>query len=106
MPNLETLAAFAAANLDTNRALLSLHMEAAQLWLENAGVARRENNALYDQAVYMLATHYLDNKGVVAETGTAEIPMGVTSIMHQLRLEDVTEADGSGGTSGEDGDGA
>ena len=91
MPNLETLARFAPANLDTDRALLALHMEAAQLYLEGAGVAPREDNALYDQAVYMLATHYLDNKGVVAEGGVAEIPMGVTSIMHQLRLEDVTE---------------
>ena len=99
MPNLETLASFAAANLDTDRQLLALHMEAAQLYLENAGVARRENNALYDQAVYMLATHYLDNKGVVAENGTAEIPMGVTSIMHQLRLEDATDGSGTADTS-------
>lgn len=100
MPSIMTLASYAAANVDTDQELLGLCMESAQRWLENAGVARREDDALYDWAVYMLATHYYDNRGVVLEGGTVEIPMGVTSIMHQLRLEEpVTGAGGTGDTS-------
>lgn len=107
MPDLATLARFAAANVDTDRAMLDLCMESAMRWFENAGVARRENDSLYDFGVYQLATHYLDNHGVVAENGTAEIPMGVTSIMHQLRLEDDTPAGtDDGGTIDSGGGGA
>lgn len=112
MPDINTLARWAAANAETDRDMLALCMEAAQLYLENAGVRRMTGNALYDLAVLQLAVHYFDNKGVLAEGGTAQIPMGVNSIMHQLRLEDpetVTDGGGTAGGSGEtdgDGDGA
>ena len=102
MPDITKLASYAGANLDTDRTMLELHMEAAQRYLEGCGVTRRTGDALYDHAVYMLATHYLDNKGVVQEGGSGEIPMGVNSIMHQLRLEDpetVTDAGGTGSGS-------
>lgn len=86
MPDLEELCRYAGATLDTDRWLLNTCMEAAQLWYENAGVSRREANALYDLGVYQLATHYYDNRGVIADVGNIEhVPLGVFSIMHQLR---------------------
>lgn len=96
MPNIETLARWAAANMDTDRELLELAMEAAMAYLENAGVPRLENDKLYDLAVYQLGVHYFDNRGVMAEGGAAEIPMGVNAIMHQLRLQPEPE-DGDDG---------
>ena len=106
MPDLATLARFAAANMDTDSTMLTLCMESAQRWFENAGVTRRTNDALYDFGVYQLATHYLDNHGVVAENGNAEIPMGVMSIMHQLRLEEPATSAGGTGSGSEGGAGA
>lgn len=85
MPNLQHLMRYANVTQDTDTGLLGDCMEAAQVWLENAGVARMTDNRLYDMAVYMLATHYYDNRGVVAENGTDHVPLGVFSIMHQLR---------------------
>ena len=95
MPNIETLARWAAANMDTDRELLEMAMVAAQQYLENAGVPRYENDKLYDLAVYQLGVHYFDNRGVMAEGSAAEIPMGVNAIMHQLRLQSEPE-DGDG----------
>lgn len=100
MPNIQTLARVAAANADTDGAVLALCMEAAQRWLENAGAARRTDDELYDWAVYMLATHYYDNRGVMADGSAAEIPMGVMTIMHQLRLENPEPVTDGGGTAG------
>ena len=96
MPNIETLARWAAANMDTDQEMLELCMEAAQNYLENEGVPRLADDKLYDLAVYQLAVHFFDNKGVIAEGGTAEIPMGPNAIMHQLRLQP-TPPDGGGG---------
>lgn len=65
---------------------LTLFLEGAKIWLDNAGVPYMEGNALYTLAVYMLATHWIDNRGVVAEPGNVDhTPLGVFSIMHQLR---------------------
>lgn len=87
MPNIEALAQWAAANVDTDREQLQLCMAAAEAWLAGAGVPVTARGPLYDLAVYQLATHYLDNKGVIAEGNAAQIPMGVMSMVHQLRLE-------------------
>ena len=64
-----------------------LFFDAAKEWLEKAGVQEREGSALYDLAVYQLGTHYYDNRGVISENGSDQVPMGVFSIMHQLRSE-------------------
>ena len=66
-------------------------MEAAKEWFRNAGVEGDvENSALYALGVYMLAVHYFDNRGVLdlssAARSSDNLPFGVMSIMHQLRL--------------------
>lgn len=68
-------------------AVLQLFLSAAVEWYRNADVPEyAEEGALYTLAVYMLATHWLDNRAVLAEAGSAaEVPLGVMSIMHQLR---------------------
>lgn len=85
MPNIEELRRYSRETPDTTDEELTMYMEAAQIWYENAGVARLAGNRLYDLAVYMLASHWLDNKGVIADAGTEHTPLGVFSIMHQLR---------------------
>lgn len=86
MPDIIGLRLYSHASPTTTDDELGLYLEAAKIWLENAGVPALTGNALYTLAVYMLATHWMDNKGVVAEAGNVEhTPLGVFSIMHQLR---------------------
>ena len=61
-------------------------LDAAVTYLANADVPEpQEDNALYDLAVYMLAMHWYDNRGVATfgqVSGT--IAKGVQAIIHQL----------------------
>lgn len=84
MPQLNELKRYAVLDpSDGDDLLLEACMEAAVEWFQGAGVAPRESR-LYDLGVYMLAVHYFDNRGVVGKD--EQLPMGVYSIMHQLRL--------------------
>ncbi len=86
MPKLEELKRYAVLDPGGDEQLLKMCMEAAQTWFEGAGVPEpAEPNRLYDLGVYMLAVHYFDNRGVIGGKDS-ELPMGVWSIMHQLRL--------------------
>lgn len=86
MPDVSGLRIYCHATPETTDEELTLYLEGAKAWLCNAGVPVLSGNALYTLAVYMLATHWMDNKGVVAEAGNVEhTPLGVFSIMHQLR---------------------
>lgn len=59
-------------------------LNAAMEYLVNAGVRQRESE-LYEQAVYMLAMHWYDNRDVdVIGQVRGEISHGITSIIHQL----------------------
>lgn len=93
MPDIIGLRLYSHASPATNDEELTLYLEAAKTWLLNAGVPILDGNALYTLAVYMLATHWMDNKGVVAESNNAtHTPLGVLSIMHQLRSTPESEA--------------
>ncbi|MBR4081351.1 MAG: phage gp6-like head-tail connector protein [Clostridia bacterium] len=93
MPDVNGLRRYSHEPSTTTDEELTLFLEAAQIWLENAGVPRLTGNALYTLCVYMLATHWLDNKGIVSDTGhTDHTPLSVFSIMHQLRT---SESEGS-----------
>lgn len=85
-PDITGLRRYAHAIHETDEEL-SLFLEAAKEWLSNADVPDyAAKGALYTLAVYMLATHWLDNRAVMADAGSsAEVPLGVMSIMHQLR---------------------
>lgn len=59
-------------------------LNAAKEYLANAGVRERES-ALYDQAVYMLAMHWYDNRNVdIIGQVRGEVSHGLQSIIHQL----------------------
>lgn len=100
MPEIAELRRYAAIDPDDDAELLLICMDAAVDWLRNAGVPPPlVRNRLYDMAVYMLATHYHDRRGVVYEDSrgsvsksSEQVPFGVFSIMHQLR-----GGDGEGG---------
>lgn len=89
MPNIEQAARWVVVTSSSDMETLKMCMEAAQEWYENSGVPRLENSSLYDLGVYQLTAHYYDNRGVINEvatrTGAAQLPLGVFSIMHQLR---------------------
>lgn len=86
MPDIVGLRRYAHAVHETDEEL-QLFLAAAEEWLANADVPDyAAHGPLYTLAVYMLATHWLDNRAVLAEAGSAaEVPLGVMSIMHQLR---------------------
>ena len=62
---------------------------AAQKYAENAGVAEREDDELYDLLIYMLSKHWYDNReAVVMSNRTSDpklLPLGVNALVHQLR---------------------
>lgn len=59
-------------------------LNAAKEYYLTAGVKERDSE-LYDQAVYMLAMHWYDNRGVdVIGQVRGEMSHGVQSIIHQL----------------------
>lgn len=92
MADLNGLKRYAAVNDETDEALLEDTMYAAIRALEAAGVAERIDDKLYDLAVYQLATHYFDHRGVVQENGSSQqIPLGLQGIVHQLRYEPGTD---------------
>lgn len=61
-----------------------LCLDAAISWFRHAGVAPPPRQPqLYELGVCMLASHYYDNRGVLADR-EAEMPYGVMSIRNQL----------------------
>lgn len=59
-------------------------LNAAKEYYLNAGVRERDS-ALYDQAVYLLAMHWYDNReAMLIGQVRGEIVHGVQSIIHQL----------------------
>lgn len=87
MPSMEELRRYAVLDPEGDTQTLEMCLEAAMTWFENAGVPKPdEPNRLYDLGVYMLAVHYFDNRGAMGTKNDSELPMGVFSIMHQLRL--------------------
>lgn len=86
MPSIDELKRYAVLDPDGDEQTLLLCMNAAKQWFQNAGVPEpEERNELYDLGVYMLAVHYFDNRGAIG-TEDKNLPFGVFSIMHQLRL--------------------
>lgn len=90
-PNINDLKRYAGLSPDDDPLILELCMRSAEEWFANAGVKEAARcGSLYCIGVYMLATHYYDQRGVLdvssAAKGSAELPFGVMSIMHQLRL--------------------
>ena len=87
MADITNLARYAVLDPDADKTILEICLDAAKEWFKNAGVTEpTEANKLYDIGVYMLATHFHDNRGVLADKSTEMVPMGVMAIMHQLRL--------------------
>lgn len=72
---------------------LELSLQAAKGWFANAGVPELpeddQNSYLYVLGVYMLATHYYDNRGVLADAKSSgaevALPFGVNAIRLQLQ---------------------
>lgn len=86
MPNISDLKRYAVVDSSEDDFVLEKCMAAAERYLFNAGVpAPTEENPLYDLCVYQLAVHYYDNRGAAGDK-VEQLPFGVGSIIHQLRL--------------------
>lgn len=73
-------------------------LNAAKEYYLNAGVKERPSE-LYDQAVYMLAMHWYDNRDVdMLGQVRGEISHGVQSIIHQLASTPPVEGEAPGYT--------
>lgn len=66
-------------------ALIASLMDAAEIYLMEAGAQRTgENSSLYDLAVWSLTLHYYDHRDAVGSE--APIPTGLRPILNQLKL--------------------
>lgn len=86
MPNISDLKRYAVVDSSEDDFVLEKCMAAAERYLVNAGVpVPTGEDPLYDLCVYQLAVHYYDNRGA-AQDKAEQLPFGVGSIIHQLRL--------------------
>lgn len=63
---------------------VSVLCEAAETYLNNAGITPKPENALYNMAVYSLALYYFDHRDAVS--GEASFPAGLRPVVNQLKL--------------------
>lgn len=85
MLNINDLKRYAVVDPSDDDHELETCMAAAIRYFENAGVPEPyQEDPLYDLGIYMLSTHYYDNRGVLGDK-TDELPFGVGSIILQLR---------------------
>ncbi|HAN20422.1 MAG TPA: phage gp6-like head-tail connector protein [Clostridiales bacterium] len=67
-------------------AQITILIEAAKIYLTNAGAIPDDTNKLYCLAVYILVLHWHDNRGVVViGTITKELEFSLKSIITQLK---------------------
>lgn len=71
---------------DLDEQMARMCISASKAYLLNAGCPEpAEDNPLYDMAVYMLAVHWYDHRGVM-DAGAPKGPIlyGVQAIIHQI----------------------
>jgi uncharacterized phage protein (predicted DNA packaging) len=79
---------------DEDEVILSL-MSAAQAYLERAGITlERSPAAQYDLALWGLTLHYYDHREAVGNE--AAFPIGLRSVITQLKLTAVSKLDTAG----------
>ena len=78
---------------DVTNAQLELYLNAAMGYLKGAGVVEPSGSEagaspleadLYDLAVYQVATHYYEQRGLIGQSVAPEV-FGVQGIIHQLQ---------------------
>ena len=70
---------------------LSEFLEAAEIYLANAGIPEDETNALYRLAVKILVSHWYDNRqAVVIGTISKNIEYSLQNIIAQLKYTGVS----------------
>lgn len=85
MPTIDGLCAYGLLDKAGREQVLTLCLESACRYIQDSGVCPAAlDDPQYELAVYMLALHYYDHRGVMDDTA-AEIPHGLLSIIHHLR---------------------
>lgn len=85
-PNVQTFRAYARIPAGVVDEICQLCLDAAIEDLRDQGVPPMEHSKLYELAVLMLALHFYDNRGLLADK-TAELPMGVQAIVIKLHYK-------------------
>lgn len=71
-------------------ALVTELMQAAEIYLGNAGISRpAEHQALYNLALHSLTLHYYDHRDAVGSE--APLPTGLRPIINQLKMSQHAE---------------
>ena len=84
MAFLEEIAEY--AKIDQTEEDVQSYIDASEMYLLNAGVAKDETNAIYKLAVKMLVTHWHDNRNAVAiGTISKSLEYSLQSIITQLK---------------------
>lgn len=83
MPTLDMVRRFAGVPAETDDTVLSMCLNAAVKWFENAGVAQREGDELYDFWVCNLTAWMYDTRGAGGDE--ANVPPHIVHSIHQLR---------------------
>jgi hypothetical protein len=100
MPDILTFAAYAKLD-EYNDNVVQLALDAAKVYLSNAGVPPRVGDSAYDILAYALALHYYDNRGFLPGTQVGaggQINMvsdWITRMITQLRIKAEVAANGS-----------
>ena len=66
-------------------AQLCLYLEAAESFMERAGVPSDTDDPLYDLCAYQIGTYFCDNRNPATEVKISSLPMGVQGMLLQLR---------------------
>ncbi len=74
---------------------MTSYINAAEVYLTNAGVPINESDPLYVQAVKMLVSCWYDNRTVDTADKNTPQPYGLNGIILQLQLKQEEAADGS-----------
>ena len=87
LPTIDGLCRYGLIDPAGHEVELNLMLDAAEQWYAGCGVPESaKGSAQYELAVYMLALHYYDQRGAVAEGNIRELPLGVMSMLNQLRF--------------------
>lgn len=66
--------------------------EAAVEYLANAGIRYSADSALYELALKGLVAHWYDNRDAISPASNAQTPLGLRTIITQLKLTSVPES--------------
>ncbi len=85
MADLKGFKEFAVTTGAETDAQLRFFLDAAESFMQRAGVPSDTDDPLYDLCAYQLATYFCDNRNPATEVRISSLPMNVQGLLLQLR---------------------